>query len=335
MFNILIPAWLTAMIMDAFLSKRSLLSTKAAAGIIALFSVHDWMVGSWILNWQPLLLPYGFLLCNVFFSFETIMHIKTAVRQRNEDEEKNMKNALIADTVQMVAHDVRRPFSQLSAGLNAFECFKSFDEVKDFIPILKESLTESLAGVNMMLSDVIDVGRDIKIEASAISLVEVVEKSLAEISAVYTRANVSMKYEWGHLYKVLGERERLKRVFSNLLSNAIDSMKDGHAIWIKTKQDRDFLLIEVGNSGSYIPENKLGKVFDRFYTEGKGSRGTGLGLTIVKRILDAHQSTITVHSDKELKKVWFVIKLPSSDSLDASRMKKLSPDLKDFDVQSL
>jgi two-component system phosphate regulon sensor histidine kinase PhoR len=98
---------------------------------------------------------------------------------------------------------------------------------------------------------------------------------------------------------VLGDKERLKQVFTNLIQNAIKYTEEGK-VEILIEEERKFVNIIVRDTGIGIPESDLDRIFERFYRVDKArSRavgGTGLGLSIVKHILEAHNSKITVKS---------------------------------------
>ena len=99
---------------------------------------------------------------------------------------------------------------------------------------------------------------------------------------------------------ILGDSTHLRRVFDNLVSNAFKFTPSGGRIILRLKAEGSMVQIEVEDSGEGIPEDKLGRVFERFYQIESGSKrrhkGTGLGLTLVKEIVEAHRGTVTVSS---------------------------------------
>jgi Signal transduction histidine kinase len=108
--------------------------------------------------------------------------------------------------------------------------------------------------------------------------------------------------------------EKLGRVFSNLVSNAL---KYGHgATWIKLSASRyhEMIIVKVANNGEPIPQKSLKHVFDRFYrvesSRSKATGGTGLGLAIVKGVVDRHHGQVSVASDE--KETAFTVVLPAS-----------------------
>lgn len=118
------------------------------------------------------------------------------------------------------------------------------------------------------------------------------------------------------LAPVPGDRNRLKQVFLNLLTNAIKYNHPGGEVEIRLQWDEDTVTIDVIDKGKGIPAESKPRIFERFYRvpdqEGHVG-GTGLGLAIAKRIVEAHQGTITVESEPGEGST-FTVTLPASPS---------------------
>jgi signal transduction histidine kinase len=102
----------------------------------------------------------------------------------------------------------------------------------------------------------------------------------------------------GTLPLVNGDPDQLKQVFLNLVTNAVQAMDEaGGEITITASGDGDYVTISVQDTGPGISPADLPKVFDPFFT--KRAEGTGLGLTIVHRIIDEHDGHIEVESSPQ------------------------------------
>jgi len=103
-----------------------------------------------------------------------------------------------------------------------------------------------------------------------------------------------------HLPLVMADHDRILQVFDNLLTNAIKFSPDGGTITVRSEAQPGHVLVEVEDHGIGIPEDKIEKVFERFYqVDGSMTRrfgGTGLGLAIVKQIVEAHGGRVWVKS---------------------------------------
>jgi signal transduction histidine kinase len=88
-----------------------------------------------------------------------------------------------------------------------------------------------------------------------------------------------------NLPKVMASGSELNQVWTNLIDNAADAMKDGGKLGIRTARENDFVLVEIGDNGPGIPAEIKSRIFDPFFTTKGVGEGTGLGLDIVSRIV--------------------------------------------------
>ena len=121
-------------------------------------------------------------------------------------------------------------------------------------------------------------------------------KMLADTKSI----DIVLKNEAEVNFKVKGDRENIRQVLNNLIVNSIKYGKEKGRTRISCYNMETYILVEVQDNGIGIGQDDLKHVFDRFYRADKtGSRdmgGSGLGLSIVKHIIEAHQQTITVSS---------------------------------------
>ena len=98
------------------------------------------------------------------------------------------------------------------------------------------------------------------------------------------------------LPKLKANAGELNQIWTNLIVNAIDAMDQEGTLTIRTYPDREFICVEIADSGKGIPEENLSRIFDPFFTTKKLGEGTGMGLDIVKKIMDQHKARIDVAS---------------------------------------
>jgi signal transduction histidine kinase len=111
---------------------------------------------------------------------------------------------------------------------------------------------------------------------------------------------------------VRGDRERLKQVVWNLLSNAVKFTRDGGTIRVRVLHDQHNAIVEVADDGEGIDGELLHHLFDRF-TQGAGSvrkGGLGLGLSIVRHIVELHRGAVTAYSAGPNRGSTFTVTLP-------------------------
>ena len=157
-----------------------------------------------------------------------------------------------------------------------------------------------------LISNIMDVSR---IEAkdlimSKTSLAQVIMDSIEVMRPLAEEKGVQVKAEVAEgLPSIYGAQERLEQVVTNLLSNGIKFTPAGGIVAVKAKDGTDHIQVEVVDSGVGIPAEELPKIFDDFYRGlNLAEKGAGLGLSIAKRIIEAHQG-----------KIWAVSPPPGSD----------------------
>ena len=94
--------------------------------------------------------------------------------------------------------------------------------------------------------------------------------------------------------KLMIDPALMRRVFTNLVINALQAMPDGGQLTINASKTEDVALVRVEDTGIGIPEENLSKIFQPLFTT--KARGQGFGLAVCKRIVEAHGGTITVES---------------------------------------
>lgn len=119
----------------------------------------------------------------------------------------------------------------------------------------------------------------------------------------------------GKVLFVTGDVGKIQQVLYNLIDNAIKFSHNNSTITIETTEKNEKVFISVKDTGIGIPKDSIKKVWDRFYksdySRGKDKKGTGLGLTIVKEIIQAHNENIDVISTEGIG-TEFIFSLPKS-----------------------
>jgi signal transduction histidine kinase len=129
-----------------------------------------------------------------------------------------------------------------------------------------------------------------------------------------------------NLPPVMGDKEKLKQVFVNLLNNAYDAIESDGAISITTRfnEHNNEVIMSVADTGTGIPSENIEKIFDPFFTTKGVGKGTGLGLSVTFGIIKEHGGTIEVQSPSQLAKerdgvdkpgTVFILHLPVADDV--------------------
>ena len=105
--------------------------------------------------------------------------------------------------------------------------------------------------------------------------------------------------------------DELSQIWTNLIHNALQAMEGKGKMYISIKREGDFQVVRIVDSGCGIPEENIAKIFNPFFTTKKQGEGTGLGLDIVRKIVEKHHGTISVQSNPG--RTEFIVSLPGWD----------------------
>ncbi|MBI5402126.1 MAG: ATP-binding protein [Ignavibacteriae bacterium] len=216
-----------------------------------------------------------------------------------------------------VSHELRTPIFAIQLSLETLIDGAVNDEnvSMDFLNrALKQ--TERL---RELVDDLINISKleaGMKISKRYFEINRFIKDVVTELSGLSEKRNVVIKIESGVSDKTMafGDEERLKQVFVNLIDNATKYAAENGEIIIGIRNTEKDVIISVKDNGVGIPKEDLPRIFERFYrvdkTRSRDMGGSGLGLSIVKHILELHNSTIRVESE-EGKGTKFEFNLPS------------------------
>ncbi|MEE9449314.1 MAG: PAS domain S-box protein [Ignavibacteriaceae bacterium] len=234
----------------------------------------------------------------------------TLKKRAEEELKKSTENLLkLNETkdrfISIISHDLRTPFSSILGftELLASDETLSKEERSQYINFIKESSTSMLSLVNSLLDWTrLQTGR-VKFEPQKIQVKTIIEKSINSLSGMSFQKGISVSSTVGNEYFVFVDQHLINQVFNNLLSNAIKftSRDDNVTVSVKPSGTVRFLEFSVKDTGRGIKQENINKLFSvdtKFTSEGtSGEKGSGLGLSLVKDIVEKHDGKIWVESE--------------------------------------
>jgi len=217
--------------------------------------------------------------------------------------------AAIGEVVSMIVHDLRSPLQVI-----LYKTFLLKEKLKplpipsyekDSIKEILDSINEQVEYMNKMVSDFKDYARSMKPEYVEIDFKKLVDEILTTF-IIPENVKVEVSIQEG-FPKLQIDPLMMRRVLSNLISNAIDALPNGGNIFISARIEDEQIVLTVEDTGVGIAEENLKKLFKPFFTTKE--RGTGLGLAICKRFVELHGGHIFVES-KVGHGTKFTIRLP-------------------------
>jgi signal transduction histidine kinase/CheY-like chemotaxis protein len=241
-------------------------------------------------------------------------------RYLQEQERLHAKeNEAIMKTTQMLAHDVRKPFSILRMGLTMLLNNKEIERMPDLLAKMLPEVDRAAKAADGLIADVMEIGSSQQLVFEDICPTELIRGTLYEAFRIYPSSDIQIEFDSQHTHEIRANAAKLQRVFTNIYTNALQAMGASGHTWFRTRnirlKGRAFVEFCIGNSGSFIPAENIGKIFEAFFTDGKAS-GTGLGLAISRKVVAAHGGSIWCESSKSPEfpngKVQFFFTIPAS-----------------------
>jgi len=248
----------------------------------------------------------GEVMVYFFITFVLGLQVQRAEKERHALVEAERLSA-IGRTVVEVAHDMRAPL----VAIGGFTAQVSKD-LGDRHPKNREKLdlvVKETARLENMVRDMLDFGKTIDLHLARASLNDLVNETLAIVQGVAEMKGVELQVELAsHMPRIFLDSNRLKQVILNLVTNAVQASSRGDHVKVSTHvTDGWNITLKVKDTGYGIKEKDREKVFLPFYSTKRD--GTGLGLPIVKKIVEAHDGDLRFYPNKE-RGVTFCVQLP-------------------------
>lgn len=214
-------------------------------------------------------------------------------RKRIEDQLKDsQKLEIIGKLASGVAHEVRNPLNAILAITEAL--FQDIGDDPEYRPYLDHIHTQ-VDRLSTLMKDLLDLGKPLQVESfTPVSLLETCSGAIElwKQSSIHQNRDVFLVQPAGaETIQVLGDGSKLKQVFINLLENAAQhSPVESEILITMVEPARNMLSVRIKDFGTGLPPENISEVFKPFFTTRK--RGAGLGLSIVKTIIETHGGRI-------------------------------------------
>jgi len=215
----------------------------------------------------------------------------------NIEREEQMQRNMIAD----VAHELRTPLSNLSGYLEAIR-----DGVKEPDTDTIRSLHEEAILLSQLVDDLQELSLaesgELKLDCRTRDIAELTKQTVTAMQTQMTAKEISVLIDLPEkLPPVNIDSNRISEVLRNLLENAVAHTAKGDSITLAARQQGSWVEVSITDTGEGISAENLPNIFERFYRVDKSrtraTGGSGLGLTIAKRLVEAHGGKIEVQSE--------------------------------------
>ena len=240
---------------------------------------------------------------------EAYNNMVSRLKQLQKELAAAEREAAWKEMAQQVAHEIKNPLTPMKLNVQHLERqlkseHQDPEELKKRVQKITNNLIEQIQSLNNIASDFSKFSQPVEKDFTSVDLTNL----LSSVVELYEHdEKVNIKFQQNSAVYIQGIADELKRVVINLVKNAYEAMPNGGEIVLRLYKKRQHVFIEVEDNGEGIPEEDRPNIFvPNFSTK---SSGTGLGLAICKKIIEAHEGSISFASVEE-EGTTFVIKLP-------------------------
>jgi len=244
-----------------------------------------------------------------------VMTQKLAEQQSLEEKLRGLeRRSILAETASSLAHEIRNPLNLIN--LTADHLSQQFQPEKEKSRQVYQDLIRGLKvevkQLNQMVNEFLNVGRPAQMKRSRFAWAELLEQVQRSIKHQLTSKGVTLESPGPAGLWITADKEQMKLALLNLVLNAIEAVSENGRIQVVVEEvsESGEILISIQDDGPGIAAEDLSRIFEPYFTKRPG--GTGLGLALVRRIVEEHGGKIQAANPPE-GGARFEIRLPAED----------------------
>lgn len=232
------------------------------------------------------------------------------VKLQEKNKELLKTNEELDRFIYSTSHDLRAPLSSILGLINLCELTPDTSEIK----VYHQMMRERLGKLDVVLQEILDYSKNSKSEISlqSINVKNLVLKAISDVQFAMGASQIKIDLKIDDNLEVISDSSRLSIILNNLVSNAIkysDPNKATQLLSIEAEKQKEGVVIRVEDNGEGIDEIHHDKIFTMFYRASSQSRGSGLGLYLVKEAVEKLKGTLEVKSKRGVGST-FIVTLP-------------------------
>lgn len=262
-------------------------------GIVASLSITILYLPFTVIHWQAFS-SEDFNNVMEIVLYNLVAVILGILRDREKKEQIRLREAeslaAIGKAVSTLAHELKNPLVAIGGFSRLVkEHLPENHPYRDKIDIIIEEGFR----LEKMVKEILDFSRPANLQREKEDMKGIIDRTLAVVSHLAEKKSVGVSLQPPpNLSLISLDSERLKQVFINLLSNAIDASPEGEKVIVSIRQRARSIIVDVTDHGPGIPRSQRAEIFSPFFTTKR--HGTGLGLAVAKNIIEAHKGSLEV-----------------------------------------
>ncbi len=229
-----------------------------------------------------------------FFGYVILFRDLTEVQHLKRELERNRRLAAIGSLASGVAHEIRNPLSSIK-GFATYLRERYRDNPEDLQ--VTDIMIQEVERLNRVIGQLLEFSRPLILNRKEATIEPILRHAMKMIEIQALEKGVSLEVDFGRMVPdLLLDSDRMTQVFLNLTLNALNAMEKGGTLSLRVTQSGDRTVrVDISDTGTGIGKEELGRIFDPYFTTRPS--GTGLGLPIAQRIVEAHGGEILVSSE--------------------------------------
>ncbi len=224
-----------------------------------------------------------------------IAHLVTHSFGKTVKMAEQRRLAAIGEFTSGIVHEVRNPLTTIGLALNYFERQQLDEDGTEWAEIA----SRETARMGRLLEDILLYSKPVKLELHTINLIDFSNEFITDHKRLAEEKSLTLEAEFGLCNQALfvkADTDRLKQIVLNIYRNAIEAADKDSIIQYKLSNDPEAHTVNIiiNNQGAVIPEDIIKRIGEPFFTT--KTRGTGLGMGIVKRMVEAHSGQLSIES---------------------------------------
>jgi signal transduction histidine kinase len=254
-----------------------------------------------IVKFQYLIFGLSILIMGlIFLALLLIVHRAEEMIEQRAKEQRELEDQLhqaerlaaLGEMVAAISHEIKTPLGIIRS---TAELLGEMPDAKDTQKRLSGVITEESTRLNRIVTEFLDFARPQVPNLQDCHLEQIIEKNLTFVRPELDKKGIAVNDNLnGRSFKLQADQDLLYRAILNIVVNAIQAMEDGGTIQINVEEEKDTYQIEIEDTGCGISEENLKKIFNPFFTTKE--RGSGLGLSIVRKIIEGHNGRVAINS---------------------------------------